>query len=92
MRITQRAVKPTEAQAKWLKRIAQSPLLKTYLDGELLPRFSLQNGATVPAPVAEVLIRNGWLTGRRDGDEQSYIPQRVLYEVLRPTNSAEAEP
>jgi hypothetical protein len=87
MRITKRTVKPTEAQAKWLRRIAQSPLMKTYIDGEPMPRFSLQSGATVPTPIAEVLIRNGWVKGRRDGlfgDEQSYIPRERVYEALRP--------
>jgi len=57
--------KPTEVQAQWLRRIARSPLMKTYqADGA--PRYSLQNGAAVPAPTAELLIRNGWV--HREGD------------------------
>ena len=56
--------KPTEGQAHWLKRIAQSPLMKTYVDG--VPQYSLMNGAAVPATTASVLIRNGWV--ERQGD------------------------
>lgn len=79
--------KPTHAQAAWLQRIARSPLMKTYLDGDPQPRFSLQNGETVPADTAMILIRNGWVKGRRDGlfgDEQSYMPANRIYEALRP--------
>lgn len=41
--------KPTHAQAAWLKRIALSPLMKTYIEGDPQPRFSLSTGETVPA-------------------------------------------
>lgn len=84
MRARKRPAKPTEAQAKWLQRIAHSPLMKTYLVGDPDPHWSLQNGATIPSPIAQVLVRNGWVKGRRDGlfgDEQSYVR---VYEALRP--------
>ena len=58
-------MKPTPAQANWLKRIASSPLMVTHSIDQGT-RYSLQNGATVPAPTATTLIRNGWV--RRDGD------------------------
>lgn len=71
------APKPTDSQAVWLKRIAVSPLMKTHIEGEPLPRFSLQSGATVPLPTAQVLIRNGWVREQRDGllpdDAQTYV-------------------
>jgi hypothetical protein len=61
---------------QWLKRIASSRMIKTYSAYGEEPRFSLQNGATVPAPVAAVLIRNGWVKRCGDGllpdDTQSY--------------------
>jgi len=83
--------KPTEAQAQWLRRIAHSPLMKTYVQGDSQPRYSLQSGETVPVPIAEKLIRNGWVRGRRDGlfgDEQSYTPRDRVYEALRPAGPA----
>lgn len=71
------APKPTETQAAWLRLIAVSPLMKTHIEGEALPRFSLQSGATVPLSTAQVLIRNGWVREQRDGlfpdDAQTYI-------------------
>lgn len=71
------APKPTHIQAEWLRRIAVSPLMKTHMEGESLPRFSLQSGATVPHTTAQVLIRNGWVRERRDGlwpdDAQTYV-------------------
>ena len=79
--------KPTEAQTRWLARIARSPLMKTYVQGDTQPRYSLQDGSTVPIDIAEKLIRNGWVRGRRDGlfgDEQSYMPRDRIYEALRP--------
>jgi len=79
--------RPTEAQSRWLQRIARSPMMKTYIVGDSRPRYSLQNGDTVPIPIAETLIRNGWVRGRRDGlfgDEQSYTPRDRVYEALRP--------
>ena len=86
-RTTWRTAKPTEEQAKWLKRIAHSPLMKTYTPGDPDPRYSLQNGQTVPAPTAQLLIRNGWVTGQRaallEDDEQAWGVDRQ-YEALRP--------
>ena len=79
--------RPTLAQSDWLKRIARSPLMKTYRRDDPQPRYSLQDGTTVPAPTAEALIRNGWLRGRRDGlfgDNQSYMPSNMIYEALKP--------
>jgi hypothetical protein len=79
--------KPTHKQAAWLKRIAASPLTKTYLPGDRQVRYSLQNGDPVPLDIAERLIRNGWVKGRRDGffgDAQSYAPESIVYEALRP--------
>jgi len=79
--------RPTYVQADWLKRIARSPMMKTYVVGDTQPRYSLQDGTTVPIQTAEVLIRNGWVKGRRDGlfgDEQSYGPANRIYEALRP--------
>jgi hypothetical protein len=81
------ARKPSEAQAQWLRRIAHSPLMKTYVPNDPQPRFSLQDGSTVPHQTATLLIRNGWVRGRRDGlfgDEQSYAPANMVYEALRP--------
>lgn len=81
------AKKPSIAQADWLKRIAHSPMMKTYVQGDPQPRFSLQDGSTVPINTALLLIRNGWVRGRRDGlfgDEQSYMPSAMIYEALRP--------
>lgn len=74
--------KPTLAQAEWLRRIALSPLMKTYIDGETQPRFSLACGTTVPFATASVLIRNGWVRACRDGlfdDPQTYV-------ALKPPN------
>lgn len=68
--------KPTLAQTQWLHRIALSPLMKTYIDGEPQPRFSLVSGETVPFPTASLLIRNGWVRPQRDGlfdDPQTYV-------------------
>jgi len=79
--------RPTIAQTEWLKRIARSPMMKTYVSGDSQPRYSLQDGSTVPISIAEKLIRNGWVRGRRDGlfgDEQSYMPRDRVYEALRP--------
>lgn len=85
-RRTARAPRPTEGQAKWLQRIARSPLMKTYITGDPEPRYSLQNGQTVPAPTAQVLIRNGWVKGQKAGlldDERAWGVDRQ-YEALRP--------
>lgn len=79
--------RPTETQARWLRLIARSPLMKTYIPDDPAPHYS-QNGMVVPLPTAEVLIRNGWVRGRRDGlwgDEQSYGPVDRVYEVLKPS-------
>lgn len=78
---------PTHEQAAWLRRIAASPLMKTYLPDDRQVYYSLQNGDPVPLDIAERLIRNGWVRGRRDGfwgDEQSYAPSERIYEALRP--------
>jgi hypothetical protein len=48
---------------RWLKRIAQSPIMLTYCEGR---RFSLQNGTEVPSDVAEALIVEGRLCGDKD--------------------------
>jgi hypothetical protein len=58
--------RPTEHQTVWLRRIAASPMMITREPGESV-RYSLQNGATIPAPTAETLIRNGWVKAERDG-------------------------
>lgn len=66
--------RPTEYQAQWLRRIAQSAMMVTRGPGEPI-RYILQNGATIPASTAETLIRNGWLRAERDGlfaDAQTY--------------------
>ncbi len=68
--------KPNENQAQWLRRIAVSPLMKTCIEGEDAPRWSLQNGATVPAHTVSALIRNGWVRPVKDGlfdDPQTYL-------------------
>ncbi len=73
MRKAKSPPKPNHYQVAWLGRIARSPLMKTFIDDEV--RFSLQNGETVPAHTAKVLIRNGWVKPRRDGlfdDTQTY--------------------
>jgi hypothetical protein len=83
---TKGAPRPTEGQVKWLQLIARSPLMKTYIEGDPDPRYSLQNGQTVPAPMAQVLIRNGWVKGQNAGlldDEQAWGIDR-RYEALRP--------
>ena len=79
--------KPTHNQTAWLKRIARSPLMKTYLPGDRQVQYTLQDGSPVPLDIAERLIRNGWVKGRRDGlwgDEQSYGPSDRIYEALKP--------
>ena len=67
--------KPTLDQTKWLRRIAQSPMIKTYV-GSQMPVFHLTTGEAIPVKVAMALIRNGWVKGQRDGmfdDPQSYV-------------------
>lgn len=79
--------KPTRKQADWLKRIALCPLMKTYLPGDRELQYTLQDGTPVPLDLAERLIRNGWVKGRRDGlfgDQQSWTPEHRVYEALKP--------
>lgn len=67
--------KPTKAQAAWLGRIARSPLMKTHIGSDPKPRYSLQDGTTVPINIATTLICNGLVYGRGDGlfgDDQSW--------------------
>jgi hypothetical protein len=71
---------PTTEQTMWLRRIAQSPLMKTYDSDQKLHRYSLQNGCAVPWRTAEVLIRNGWVKPRSDG----LLDDTQTYEALRP--------
>ena len=70
---------PSEGQTKWLRRIALSPMMVTYTEGED-PRFSLQNGATVPRNVAEALIMRGWVKG----DKDSLFGLSQTFRVLKP--------
>jgi hypothetical protein len=71
--------RPTTAQAGWLRRIAHSRLIKTYRHDNPQPRYSLQSGQTVPARIANVLIRNGWV--KRSGD--GLFGDTQTYEVLK---------
>ncbi len=69
-----KAVKPSHTQAMWLRRIAQSRMVKGYV-GNKVPVFSLDTGEEIPPYVALALIRNGWVRGERDGmfdDPQTY--------------------
>lgn len=59
--------KPSHNQATWLRRIALSPMIKIYVEGEKHPRFSLLNGEIVPSATAKVLIANRWVRGQNDG-------------------------
>ena len=70
---------PTEGQTIWLRRIALSPMMVTYREGED-PRFSLQNGETVPRNVAEALIMRGWVKG----DKDSLFGLSQTFRVLKP--------
>jgi hypothetical protein len=63
---TKRPPKPTSSQANWLHRIALSPMMVTRTPGEN-DRYSLANGAVINERTAKILIRNGWVVGRRDG-------------------------
>ncbi len=78
-RVMKRPKRPSENQSRWLARIAQSPLMVTRVPGEE-PRFSLQNGHTVPRSTVDVLIRNGWIKDERDG----LFDDAQTYRVLKP--------
>jgi hypothetical protein len=70
-----KAKKPSTTQAMWLRRIAISPMMKTYI-GNKEAVFSLASGEGIPPYVAQALIRNGWVKGQKDGmfdDPQTYI-------------------
>jgi hypothetical protein len=72
--MTKRQTRPTEAQSRWLRRIAHQPMMITYIPGEE-PRYHLADGLVVPAATANLLIRKGWVVGQRDGlfeQPQSY--------------------
>jgi hypothetical protein len=77
---TKKAPLPTTEQTMWLRRIAQSPMMKTYDSSLKLHHYSLQDGSAVPSRTAEVLIRNGWVKPRCDG----LFNGTQTYDVLRP--------
>ncbi len=71
-----KAPKPTYLQAAWLRRIAQSSMMKTYNENRE-PFFVISTtGERIPTVIAVTLIHNGWVKGQRDGmfdDPQSYV-------------------
>jgi hypothetical protein len=81
MRKQSKPKKPTEYQARVLKMIASSPLVKTYSPDRPEPRWSLTNGTGVTDPCAKALIRNGWVKPVRDG--LSMFDESQTYTVLQ---------
>jgi hypothetical protein len=73
---------PTSYQASWLRRMAVSPMMVTYVDGEN-ERYGLFDGSTVPASTARILIRNGWV---RPDRESGLFDRPQVYRVLTPTS------
>lgn len=78
---TAKPKKPTEAQARILRRIAQNGgSLCLTLDPEGR-RYHDMAGMTVPEPTARVLIANGWVIANRDSmydlDPQSWSIRQV---------------
>ena len=74
---TKKKPKLTESQAKLLWRIGKSPLMVTKsADGE--DRYSLQNGRTINARSAQILIRDRWFVPLDDGLfaglSQTFVP------------------
>lgn len=68
--------KPSLTQAAWLRRIAQSSMIKTYVEGDKHLHYSLATGEVVPPLTAKALIDNRWVRGQQDGmfdDPQTYI-------------------
>ena len=57
---------PTAFESTWLRRIAASALMVTYVPGHD-ESYSLLDGTGVPLGLARRLIARGWLRGSRDG-------------------------
>jgi hypothetical protein len=56
----------TAAQARWLARITDDPLIVTRTP-EFKDRYSLASGKTVPERTAKLLIARGWVVPEGDG-------------------------
>jgi len=72
---TKKPIRPSTTQATWLRRIAVSPMMKTYI-GNKQPVFHLSSGEEIPPYIAQKLISMGWVRGQKDGlydDPQTYV-------------------
>jgi hypothetical protein len=70
---------PTYYQSSWLKRIAKWGMMLTR-DADHDERYSLLDGTTIPAGTARILIRRGWVKGRKDG----MFDDHQTFHVLKP--------
>jgi hypothetical protein len=83
-----RPPKPTQFQAKILRMIAQSPLVKTY-SADHKAVWALMNGREVSEICAQALIRNGWVRAQNDGlpgigDSQVYVARTPTGWAINP--------
>jgi hypothetical protein len=79
----QKIRKPSTTQAMWLRRIALSPMMKTYI-GNKEPVFALATGEEIPPHMAKTLIKNGWVRGQKDG----MFDDPQIYTALKPPGTA----